>query len=231
MIRLKTINACLIGLLVFTAAAGPLWAGLTWEKKDLSLTADPDETELLATFRFKNTGEHPVTITAVHPSCGCTTVALPKQMYASGEEGEIPVVYHYTSSSGERVNTVLVQTDEPSVPPVQLKLAVEVPPLSVSIRPQLLFWTVKEKPEPKIARVTLRGERGFQLAGIEVEGEGFRAETRPPAKGAAHQHVVVVTPLQTEKPSHATLLVTFNRPNKIPKAYRVRLAVKTSAAE
>lgn len=40
-------------------------------------------------FRFKNTGENPLIIKSVRPSCGCTVADFPKEPIAPGKEGEI----------------------------------------------------------------------------------------------------------------------------------------------
>ncbi|HUR10421.1 MAG TPA: DUF1573 domain-containing protein [Flavitalea sp.] len=40
-------------------------------------------------FRFKNTGDKPLIIKNVRPSCGCTVADFPKEPIAPGQEGEI----------------------------------------------------------------------------------------------------------------------------------------------
>ena len=40
-------------------------------------------------FRFKNTGDNPLVIKSVLPSCGCTVAEFPKQPIPPGGEGEI----------------------------------------------------------------------------------------------------------------------------------------------
>ncbi|MCM1107586.1 MAG: DUF1573 domain-containing protein [Clostridium sp.] len=46
-----------------------------------------------ATFRVKNKGTAPLTITQVHPSCGCMQADWTRQPIAPGEEGEITTLY------------------------------------------------------------------------------------------------------------------------------------------
>lgn len=40
-------------------------------------------------FRFKNTGDQPLVIKSVQPSCGCTVADFPKEPIPPGGEGEI----------------------------------------------------------------------------------------------------------------------------------------------
>jgi hypothetical protein len=44
---------------------------------------------LALSFRFKNTGDKPLIIESVKPTCGCTIATYPKEPIAPGEEGEI----------------------------------------------------------------------------------------------------------------------------------------------
>jgi hypothetical protein len=44
---------------------------------------------LALSFRFKNTGDKPLVIESVKPTCGCTIADYPKEPIAPGDEGEI----------------------------------------------------------------------------------------------------------------------------------------------
>lgn len=45
--------------------------------------------KLAVSFKFKNTGDKPLVIESVQPSCGCTVADFPRQPIAPGQEGEI----------------------------------------------------------------------------------------------------------------------------------------------
>lgn len=45
--------------------------------------------KLAISFRFKNTGNKPLVIESVKPTCGCTVADYPKEPIAPGEEAEI----------------------------------------------------------------------------------------------------------------------------------------------
>ncbi|MEO1449338.1 MAG: DUF1573 domain-containing protein [Bacteroidota bacterium] len=59
-------------------------------------------------FRFKNTGEAPLILTRVKPSCGCTTPTYTKEEIGPGEEGFIDVAFNSAGKSGVQNKTVTV---------------------------------------------------------------------------------------------------------------------------
>ena len=66
------------------------------------------------TFAFTNTGDAPVTLTDVRPSCGCTTPEYPTGAVAPGATAEIVVAYASEGRPGPFEKTVVVVTDEPA---------------------------------------------------------------------------------------------------------------------
>ena len=64
------------------------------------------------TFRFTNTGQSPLLITQVNPSCGCTTAKdWPHQPIAPGESGQITVEFNSTGNSGKVDKSISVLTN------------------------------------------------------------------------------------------------------------------------
>ncbi|MEM6801752.1 MAG: DUF1573 domain-containing protein [Bacteroidota bacterium] len=59
-------------------------------------------------FKFKNTGEHPLHITKVKPSCGCTTPSFSQEPVAPGEEGFIDVSFDSQGRPGLQSKTITV---------------------------------------------------------------------------------------------------------------------------
>ena len=70
-------------------------------------------------FKFKNTGDEPINITSVRPSCGCTTPSWSKDPVLPGKEGAIRASYNtqgrpngftksitVTSNAGTKVLTI-----------------------------------------------------------------------------------------------------------------------------
>ncbi len=66
------------------------------------------------TFKFTNTGEHPLKITRVKPSCGCTSPSYSKEEIGPGEEGFVEVVFNSAGRKGtqNKAVTVTMNTEE-----------------------------------------------------------------------------------------------------------------------
>jgi Protein of unknown function (DUF1573) len=64
------------------------------------------------TFRFTNTGNAPLIITQVNPSCGCTTAKdWPQQPIAPGETGQISVEFNSNGNSGPIDKSISILTN------------------------------------------------------------------------------------------------------------------------
>lgn len=63
---------------------------------------------LTTSFEIKNTGEIPLRLIKVNPSCGCTTPDYPKEPIMPGESGEILVNVDTKGMTGNLVKTVTV---------------------------------------------------------------------------------------------------------------------------
>ena len=67
---------------------------------------------LKISFRFKNTGDKPLVIETVQPSCGCTVADYPKDPIAPGGTGEITGAFNSNGKEGlqRKSMTVLANT-------------------------------------------------------------------------------------------------------------------------
>ncbi len=59
-------------------------------------------------FKFRNTGDHPLVIKSVQPSCGCTVADFPKQPIPPGGEGEITGAFDSNGRSDLQSKDILV---------------------------------------------------------------------------------------------------------------------------
>jgi len=62
-------------------------------------------------WKFKNTGNQPLTITSVTAGCGCTTPDPPKEPIAPGAEGVIKAKFNSENFSGHVTKEVNVQAN------------------------------------------------------------------------------------------------------------------------
>jgi hypothetical protein len=69
-------------------------------------------TSVTHTFQFKNTGDSPLVISHVQPSCGCTVLKdWPQQPISPGEGGQITIDFNATGSEGRVDKTIMVATN------------------------------------------------------------------------------------------------------------------------
>ena len=62
--------------------------------------------KILYKFTFKNTGEQPLRVTHVKPSCGCTTPDWTREAIAPGEEGFVEVQFDTNGKKGAQNKSV-----------------------------------------------------------------------------------------------------------------------------
>ena len=145
---------------------GSTWAELAWVTSEVQLEALAGTTEPLhAKYPFTNTGDVPLTITAVKPSCGCTTAELEKTVYEPGESGVIRVAFEVGDRVGEQVKEVVIRTDDLASPVTTLTLRVDIAE-RIELSPQLLLWAPGEAREPK--HLTLTAAAGHAIGHPEV---------------------------------------------------------------
>jgi len=66
---------------------------ITWYSEEHDFGTIPMGKTVTHTYKFKNTGDKPLRLTLVKPSCGCTSPKWSKEPIAPGEEGEITVEF------------------------------------------------------------------------------------------------------------------------------------------
>lgn len=92
--------------------------------KDYGKINQGDKLEVL--FRFKNTGDKPLVIESVHPSCGCTVADPPKAPIAPGAEGEIKGSFDSNGKSGLQHKTITVMANTKGVQSHELSFSVDI---------------------------------------------------------------------------------------------------------
>jgi hypothetical protein len=83
--------------------------------------------KLEVSFRFKNTGDKPLVIQRVQPSCGCTVAEQSKEPIAPGGEGQIKAVFNSQGHVGTNHKTLTVYANTRNSPnnPVQFVVQVQ----------------------------------------------------------------------------------------------------------
>lgn len=70
---------------------GPVWK---WEKTEHNFGKVQQAKPAKVVFKFTNTGDEPLVITTVSPSCGCTTPTYTKEPIMPGAEGTVAAEYN-----------------------------------------------------------------------------------------------------------------------------------------
>ncbi|HWZ94083.1 MAG TPA: DUF1573 domain-containing protein [Opitutaceae bacterium] len=186
---------------------------LTWAKDKISTEViEGEQPEVKATFPFKNTGDHPVTILGAHPSCGCTTAALTKKTYAPGESGEIAVVFHTAGRIGMQEKFITVTTNEPNQTPTRLLLEVNIKEY-LSIEPRLLKWKQGDKPSEQQVALSCLPLHPITEVIAKCEPTGT-FETRIEVVEKGLKYNLYVKPISTAERQNAVLKVTAKFDNK-----------------
>jgi hypothetical protein len=194
--RLALASLFLLGL----SATGR--ADLAWETYRVELTTRPGDQEAVARFAFKNTSSHPVTITGVHPSCGCTTAELAKRTYAPGEAGSIRASLEVGDRVGTRDVTIEVYTDDTPDAPVVLGLKVTIPEI-LRYGPRLLLWRKNGEPVEKTVEVI--AVDGRRLQAIECLQTPAGVTAQPRVVEAGKKYLLAIRPGPLEKPGEFPL--------------------------
>jgi hypothetical protein len=131
LIRFAKINSSMKYLLAFIVAA--IFIGCDYADKSASASQKPlDSTQfttiqwidsvkdygkinegqkLDVSFRFKNTGDKPLIIRSVRPSCGCTAAEPPKEPIAPGAEGTIQASFNSQGREGINRKDIYVEAN------------------------------------------------------------------------------------------------------------------------
>ena len=82
--------------------------------------------QLAVVFRFKNTGDKPLVIERVQPSCGCTVADQSKEPVAPGNEGQVKATFNSQGHNGINHKTLFVYANAKGNPNSSLQFVVEV---------------------------------------------------------------------------------------------------------
>lgn len=211
------------------ACAVQAGAALVWENKVAELHPKVTDATAVAHFKYKNTGDNPVRITLVRPSCGCTTAAPPAEPIAPGASGEIAATFNIGDRSGLQTKTIHVTTDAPNENGTILTLRADVPKL-LEMKPSFLFWTRAEPLEPKKIEVTVGGDFPVTKLDLTCTDPDVKAEAKKVPNEKAFE--ITVTPKPGNRPINASLKIQPDFPKEKPKTYSayIRIDVHPAAA-
>jgi len=104
---LLLLGFCFIFICNLTRAQGIL----TFEKETHEFGNIGEGVQATYAFKFKNTGNQPVIIANVQPSCGCTTPEWTKEPILPGKTGTVKAVYNSTNRPGAFHKSITVSSN------------------------------------------------------------------------------------------------------------------------
>lgn len=188
-------------ILMLLAGGSTCLASLQWAATDLQLKARPGQESMTVTFPYRNTGDQPVRILSVDPSCSCVAAGPEKAVCAPGESGAIRVELRLAGFIGRVRRSLAVTTDDPAGQFAELTLSVDIPEV-VNITPRFLYWRIGDQLEAKSADIVVADPKTTTVGEIECDNPRFRAELTP---GPAGSYRLVVSPVDTQQPADATV--------------------------
>ena len=217
------IRAALLNVSLMLALAVPAWGSLVWVNPAADLHPTLTDKTAVAHFNFKNTGSQPVTITSVHPSCGCTTAALPKNVVAPGESGEITATFNIGDRAGVQSKTIRVTTDDPQKPDMILKLTATIPKL-LEVSPIFLYWKPGEPLTPKTLSVKVGAEFPVTKLDVSTSDPAFAAELAAPTPNDK-TFQITVTPKDGSRPINGSVKIQPDFPKDGGKTFYANVRV------
>jgi len=82
--------------------------------------------KLEVAFRFRNTGDKPLIIERVQPSCGCTVAEQSAEPIAPGKDGQIKATFNSEGRTGVNHKTLFVRANTKGTQDHSLQFVVEV---------------------------------------------------------------------------------------------------------
>lgn len=173
-------------------------------------------------FIFTNTGQSKLEVSAVRPSCGCTTAGDWTHSVEPGKTGTIPIQFSPANFSGAVAKSVTVTCNDPAQATVylQIKGTVWKP---IDVNPRYAYFTVMEGSttnETKVVRITNNTEENVEVSAPEWNDKAFKAELKTVRPGKewevqvtlvnASESSRAVTPINLKTSSTNMPLVTIS---------------------
>jgi hypothetical protein len=204
-----------LSLFLLWLIAGSAFGQLTWETTEQSFNSKQQDKEVVAKYKFTNTGSAPVKIKNVRTSCGCTTAALSKTDYAPGESGEIDARFTFSGRTGKQEKAISVDTTaNPEVPTI-LKLHVYIQE-TVKIEPEVVFWRVGEQPDPKAIHIAVADDASAKIISVTSDNPALKVKLTELKPGKEYE--AQITPENVTRPAAATIMIRTDYPADNPEA-------------
>jgi hypothetical protein len=204
--------------LFLTACTDGVAGNVKWESNAISIIAASSDKKAEALFVFTNTSNAPVEIGTIKTSCGCTSVALPKKIYAPGESGKLKVIFVFGERKGQQEKSIVVPFLDGSRDVLTLKVDI---PDSVKLNKEVLVWKMGSPAEPQAFEISIV-QPGNKVKAVKSLSANFTAFLKEIDPGKVYE--VEVTPTRTDEPANGTIRVEVAEPGSRAIYLKVRVA-------
>lgn len=181
----------LAAVALLLAAGLPAGAELKWDSLEAQVQVRANESAAHTSFGFVNAGDRAVTITEVHPGCGCTVPALAKNTFAPGERGEIKIEFHPGNREGLNRIPITVTTDDAATTTLQFVAEIET---LASFDTRFVYWKGDEPRTPKRMRLTFAAGQDAVVAEVKSNNPQFVVTCRPVGDSGREYEIEVAPP-------------------------------------
>ena len=221
--KTSSLLALLCSSLLFCGSAG---AALTFDPSQVDLHPSITDKTAVAHFKFKNTGDKPVKILSVHPSCGCTTAKLEHDVIAPNETGEIVATFNIGQRTGVQRKVITVTTDDSPQQPTTLTLVANIPQL-LQFAPSFVYWTAKDVLNPREITVNVGADYSVEKLTVTSSDKSIATEVKPGADKKTFK--IVVKPTESGRPINAQLKIEPDFPKDAPRSFYANVRVDARA--
>ncbi len=134
----------LFGLVLFCTFHAE--ASIEWEKKEITVAVHPVQLKKEVDFKFRNTGNDPVELLSMRPSCSCISAHPEKKRYLPGESGTLKVVFDLSNRTGPQKKSVKIITSNNPDQHQILYLKIDIPEAYLFSTKRLLWESGPKKP-------------------------------------------------------------------------------------
>jgi hypothetical protein len=154
----------LLALSVLPASAAPR---LTCKQPTFDFGTRDTSEVVDHTFVLENSGTSDLVITAIRPACGCTAADLTRQTIPPGESAELSTRLTLAGRPGDLHKTILVESNDPANPALQLALAGKAA-ADFEIQPSILVLRKDSPSKPASGFVQIRATDGspFEITNL-----------------------------------------------------------------
>jgi len=187
----------------FVFALAPAVRALDWDRTEIEQRADFGQPLPPYVFTCANSGTTDVTITELHPSCGCLTPVLEKNTLKPGESLKLTIGFNRTGYIGETIRDITIMTDEaPGGKAYPLRLVADLPD-ALTLAPRLVFWKKGERAKAKSIDVKVNLPRDIAITGATSNNTDMTVKLVTLKAGQHYR--LDITPRNTATPRMATI--------------------------